>query len=109
MPNPNQRNLPISKENSRLLELAKSKYEEERGDSNWGDFLSYMAAGFLVGVGVVAIARIIENAGGKTYEVECPYTNCKKLIRILVRGRTPSAEATTCPWCSNEFVIRYEG
>ena len=108
MPNPNQRNIPVSRNEGELLELAKKSYEDGHGKADWGNFLGYLAAGFLVSAGIVAIAKGIENSREKSFEVECPYEDCKKITRVVVKGKPSVAETLFCPWCNRQFVIKYE-
>jgi hypothetical protein len=106
MPNPNQSNIPVSKSERQVLDLAKRRYEQQHGRSDWGDFLGGLAVGFLVGAGVVAAARAIANRE-RAWIVKCPY--CHRDVRVLVRGKCPSAEVVDCtyPDCGEEFVIHY--
>jgi hypothetical protein len=106
MPNPNQSNIPVSKSERQVLDLAKTHYEQEHGKCDWGDFLGGLAAGVLLGAGIVAAARAIANRE-QAWMVECPY--CHREVRVLVRGKPPSAEVLNCPYddCQREFVIQY--
>lgn len=104
MPNPNQSNIPVSKSERRVLELAKQRYQEERGTGDWGDFLAGLAVGFLVSAGVVAAVRAIENQD-MAWSVECPH--CHGELRVVASGRRPSAEVLQCAYCGLDFVVSY--
>jgi hypothetical protein len=106
MPNPNQSNIPVSKTERQVLDLAKKRYEHEHGRCDWGDFLGGLAVGFLVGTGVVATAKAIANRE-RAWIVQCPY--CHRDVRLSVRGKPLSAEVLDCPYsdCGEEFVIQY--
>ena len=104
MPNRNQSNIPVSKTEREVLELAKKRYEQERGKSDWGDFLAGLAVGSLVGAGIVAAVRTIENRE-RAWSVECPH--CHEGLRVVVSGRRPSAEVLQCPYCGQDFVVSY--
>ena len=104
MPNPNQSNIPVSKSERRVLELAKQRYQEERGTGDWGDFLAGLAVGFLLTGGVVAAVKAIENRD-RAWSVECPH--CSGEIRVVVSGRAPSAEVLQCPYCGLDLVVPY--
>lgn len=104
MPNPNQSNIPVSRSERRVLELARQRYQEERGTGDWGDFLAGLAVGFLAGAGIVAAVRAIENRG-RAWLVECPH--CHGEIRVVVSGKHPSAEVLQCPYCGLDVVVSY--
>jgi len=106
MPNPNQSNIPVSKSERQVLDLAKHRYEQEHGRCDWGDFLGGLAVGVLVGAGIVAVARAIANRE-RAWIAQCPY--CHRDVRVLVRGKPPSAEVLNCPYpdCGEEFVLHY--
>ena len=104
MPNPDQSNIPVSRSERRVLELAKQRYQDERGAGDWGDFLAGLAVGFLTGAGVVAAVRAIENRD-RAWLVECPH--CHGEIRVVVSGKRPSAEVLQCPYCGLDVVVSY--
>ena len=104
MPNRNQSNIPVSKGEREVLDLAKNRYEQKHGKGDWGHFLGGLAVGFLVGAGVVAVAKAIANRE-QAWIAECPY--CHREMRVLVRGRPPSAEVLECPYCAGSFVVPY--
>jgi len=104
MPNPNQSNIPVSKSEREVLDLARERYEQEHGRGDWGDFLAGLAAGFLVGAGIVAVARAIQNRQ-RAWLAECP--RCHGELRVVVSGRCPSAEVLQCPYCGQDIIISY--
>jgi len=106
MPNPNQSNIPVSKSERQVLDLAKERYEQQHGKGDWGDFLGGLAAGFLVGAGIVAGAHAIANRE-RAWIMQCPH--CQRDVRVLVQGKPPSAEVSNCPYadCGEEFIIQY--
>lgn len=104
MPNPNQSNIPVSKSERQVLELARERYEQERGKGDWGDFLAGLAVGSLVGAGIVAAVRALENRD-RAWAVECPH--CHGELRVVVSGRRPSAEVLQCPYCGQDLVVSY--
>jgi hypothetical protein len=104
MPNPDQSNLPVSKSERRVLELAKERYEQERGKCDWGGFLAGLAVGSLVTAGIVAAVKGIENRN-RAWIVECPH--CHGELRVVVSGRLPTAEVLQCPYCGQDFVVSY--
>lgn len=104
MPNPNQSNLPVSKREREVLDIAKDRYEQEHGRCDWGDFLAGLAVGSLFGAGVVAAVKAIENRG-RAWSVECPH--CHAELRVLASGRSPSAEVFQCAYCGLNFVVSY--
>jgi nitrite reductase/ring-hydroxylating ferredoxin subunit len=104
MPNPNQSNIPVSKKERQVLELAKEHYQQKRGKCDWGDFLAGLAVGSLVGAGIVAAIRAVDNRNA-AWAVECPH--CHRQLRVVVSGRVPSAEVLQCPYCGQDFVVSY--
>lgn len=104
MPNPNQSNIPVSKGEREVLDLAKNHYEQEHGRCDWGDFLAGLAVGSLIGVGIVAVIRAIANRE-RAWIVECPH--CHRDVRVVASGRPPSAEVLECPYCAGTFVVPY--
>lgn len=104
MPNPNQSNIPVSKSEREVLNLAKSRYEQERGPCDWGDFLAGLAVGSLIGAGIVAAVRAIGNHD-RAWCVECPH--CHKELRVVASGRPPSAEVLQCPYCGSDLIVSY--
>ena len=104
VPNPNQSNIPVSKSERRVLDLAKERYERERGTCDWGDFLARLAVGSLLGAGIVAAVRAIENRN-RAWTIECPH--CHEEVRVVVSGRLPSAEVLQCPYCGLDVVVSY--
>jgi len=104
MPNPNQSNLPVSKSEREVLDLAKERYEQEHGRCDWGDFLAGLAVGSLLGAGMVAAVKAIGNRE-RAWSVECPH--CHEELRVLASGRSPSAEVFQCPHCGRDLVVRY--
>ena len=104
MPNPNQSNLPVSKGEREVLDLAKERYEQEHGRGDWGDFLTGLAVGSLIGAGIVAIAEAIANRQ-RAWTVQCPH--CRGEVRIVASGSPPSAEVLECPHCAGTFVVQY--
>lgn len=104
MPNPNQSNIPVSKGEREVLDLAKNHYEQEHGRCDWGDFLAGLAVGSLIGVGIVAVIRAIANRE-RAWIVECPH--CHRDVRVVASGRPPTAEVLECPCCAETFVVQY--
>jgi len=104
MPNPNQSNIPVSKSERKVLELAKKRYQEECGKCDWGDFLAGLAVGSLVSAGVVAAVRALGDRD-RAWSVECPH--CQGELRVVVSGRPPSAEVLQCPYCGQDLVVSY--
>lgn len=104
MPNVNQSNIPVSKSEREVLDLAKERYEKEHGKCDWGDFLSGLAVGSLIGAGIVAAVRTVENRE-RAWSVECPH--CRGQLRVVASGRGPSAEVLQCAYCGSDFVVSY--
>lgn len=104
MPNPNQSNLPVSKREREVLDLARERFEQEHGKGDWGDFLAGLAAGFLVSAGIAAVVRAVQNREN-AWSVECPH--CRREVRVVVSGRGPSAEVLQCAYCGSDFVVSY--
>jgi len=104
MPNPNQSNLPVSKTERQVLDLARERFEDEHGKGDWGDFLAGLAAGFLVSAGIAAVVKAVQNRAN-AWSVDCPH--CHREVRVVVSGRTPSAEVIQCAYCGSDFVVYY--
>lgn len=104
MPNPKQSNIPVSKSEREVLNIAKERYEQERGKCDWGDFLAGLAVGSLLGAGIVAAVREIGDRE-TAWSVECPH--CHGELRVVASGRHPSAEVLQCAYCGLDFVVSY--
>jgi len=104
MPNPNQSNIPVSKSEREVLDLARNQYEKEHGGGDWGDFLTGLAVGVLATAGIVAIAEAIANRQ-RAWTVQCPH--CNGGVHVVASGSPPSAEVLQCPYCSGTFVVQY--
>ena len=105
MPNPKQSNLPVSKSEREVLDLAKQEYEKRNGHADWGDFLTSMALGFLATAGMLtAMATMLQNQQ-TAYVVKCPH--CEGQMRIAYRGMPPAAELIKCLYCQRQFIVQY--
>lgn len=104
MPNPNQSNLPVSKREREVLDLARERFERDHGKGDWGDFLAALAAGFLVGAGVAAVVRAVQNRENAWWVI-CPH--CQGELRVVASGRPPSAEVMQCPYCGQDVIVSY--
>ena len=104
MSNPNQSNIPVSRGEREVLDLARNHYEQKHGKGDWGDFLAGLAIGSLATAGIVAIAEAIANRQ-RAWTVQCPH--CHGGVRVVASGRPPSAEVLQCPYCTGTFVVQY--
>jgi len=103
MPNPNQSNLPVSKEERELLNIAKNKYEGEHGSGDWGKFLVGLAAGYLLSRGLAERAKVVKQGRGLQFHVHCPH--CQNSTMLIVKGQPASADTIICPHCNQQFVV----
>jgi predicted Zn finger-like uncharacterized protein len=106
MPNPKQSNLPVSKTEREVLDLAKQEYERRRnGHADWGEFLTSMALRFLATAGILTVMATMLQNQQTSYVVQCPH--CGSQMRIAYRGMPPAAELIKCLYCPQQFIVQY--
>lgn len=105
MPNPKQSNLPVSKSEREVLDLAKQEYEKRNGHADWGEFLTSMALRFLGTAGMLTVIATMLQNQQTAYVVQCPH--CGNHMRIAYRGMPPAAELINCLYCLQQFILQY--
>jgi len=105
MPEYQKRIISVSPDERRELEEAKKRYDERHGHTDWGGFLAAMVGLGLAGVGIYALAKIMQRSG-KSVKVSCPACKASFVLALPAgtRGHPPVLEVN-CPECDAELVV----
>jgi len=103
LPEYQRRHIAVSPQERRQLEEAKTRYEEERGSTDWGSFLAVVTGMGLAALGVYTLARATRR-NATTWQVSCP--SCRGTFPIVTQA-PPSIAQVTCPNCDAELVVDF--
>ena len=100
---PRQRPIPVTADERRRLDEAKSRYERTTGDEgDWGRFLSTVTLLGLAAAGVYSLAKALSKTE-QSVTVCCP--TCGKDFLMAFQIGADRAILTICPSCSADLVV----
>lgn len=107
MPNPNQRNIPVDKDEGAELQRRKDLYEQKTGQKgDWGKALGVLTLGGLAALGIYALVKATQPTP-TTWQVICPNTSCKAIFPVATTGSPARLSQIACPYCQTEMVVDF--
>lgn len=105
MPDYQKRHIAVSPDERRYLEKAKQRFEAKQGQSDWGAFLTAIAAAGLATLGVYGLAELVQRTD-RSVRVRCPdcYVEFTLALPVGPRGPVQLVEFD-CPQCGAELVL----
>ena len=105
MPEYLKRHIAVSPEEREHLEKAKEQYNQTIGKSDWGGFLTTVAAAGLGALGVYGLAKLVQRSAN-SLKVICPECDIEFTVALPVGARgTTTVIEFECPECGCPLVL----
>lgn len=97
-----QQPIPVTLEKRALLDQYKTKYEEQNGKTDWGNFLGTIA---LLGLAAAGIYALTKGARQTPQSANVKCTECQQTFVMALPANTPNIVQVKCPHCQRELVV----